>query len=305
MRRRVVATLVLALGLLAACTLPAGDPLAGLHPYVLPVREEVRLLTCRWEGRQPLGVALPADASPAERGALEAALRGWQRAGLGLELREVAPEAASIRLELVGGPVAREGDVPGAGRTQADCRVAADGAARLAGARVELARSAGPDWRGRERLLTPEELAGTAYHELGHALGFQGHPRGGRDPMERSVEGVRRVGERLLRGEAAPSAALRALYARPSGAILRRTPVSHWRTELVDRLAALAARRELDGPFLRVGDASARIFWREADGGEVGVLVPNLAETLRDPTRILVMAEPRARALLSARRSGP
>ncbi len=290
-----------AAALALACATLVGDPLAGLHPYVLPWRERVVLLTCRWETQRPLRVALPEDATADERRAIERVLAAWEGAGLGVRFEADSDEPADIQLALVAGAVRREGDLPGSGLTVADCRAQPGGAAELVHARVVVARTIGPDWRGRERELSPGEFAGTLFHELGHALGFQGHARGEGDPMARSVDATRRAGARVLRGEDVQSAALRALYARPSGTVLREARTSRWRSEEVDRMAALAARKRLDGPFLRVGDASARVFWRDASGEEYGFLIPNLAETLGDPTRILVIPEAGARRLLPRR----
>ncbi len=285
-------------------TLPA-DPLADLHPTVLPWRETVQLLTCRWTVAAPVGVGLPEEASDDERRVLSAALEAWNRAGLGLTLREAPFAQSQIRVFLVEDPVARDDGRPGSGRSISDCRVDPEGPAELVSARVEIARRTGPDARGHRRELSAEELAGTAFHEFGHALGFQGHARRGEVPMSASAEVLRRIGRLLLRGETVPSPRLRALYARPSGTRVRTVPVSRWRTDLVDRLAREAARRGFDGPYARVGDVTGRVFWRDASGAEYGVLIANLEETLRDPTRILVLPEARTRALLPRSRDLP
>ena len=284
---------------LAACAGPGADPLRGAHPYVLPWRETVRLFPCRFRGERTVGVAFPADASDAERRALEAALAAWQRAGLGVRLAPARAGAAKIEIALLAEPPRRDDGRPGSGRTVADCRVDPDsGAAELSAARIEIARATSPDWRGRRHVLGPEALAGAALHELGHALGFQGHAA--RDePMAASAETQRRLGARALRGERIESPALRALYAGRAAAAPRVVPVSRWRTELVDRLARVAAERGLDGPFARVGDHTAQVFFRDGRGVEVGVAIPNLAETLRDPTLVLVLPDARARAALS------
>jgi hypothetical protein len=114
----------------------------------------------------------------------------------------------------------------------------------------------------------------------------------------RTVEVHRRLGARVLAGETPDEPTLRALYALPSGSVLADRPVSRWRTDLVDRMAALAANERLEGPFARVGDTAARVFWRDGRGTEYGLQVPNLAETLRDPARVLVIAESTTRAAL-------
>jgi hypothetical protein len=285
--------------LLAACAGPGVGPTDGAHPYVLPWRETVRLFPCRFPRGGPVGVALPVDASGDERRALDAALGAWGRAGLGVTLVPAHEASAPIRIALLDDPPRRDDGRTGSGRTVADCRVEpGTGAARLVAARVEIARATSPDWRGRRHALAPDALAGAALHELGHALGFQGHARRGDEPMAASSDTQRRLGARALRGERIDSPALRALYAAPSGAPQRVVAVSHWRTEAVDRLARVAAAAGLEGPFARVGDSTARVFFRDAGGLEYGLAIPNLAETLRDPTLVLLVPDARTRAAL-------
>jgi hypothetical protein len=284
--------------LLAGC---AGSGVAadGGHPYVLPWRETVRVFPCRFPRERPVGVALPEDASPGERRALESALDAFRRARLGPPLVLARADEAEIRIALRDEPPRRDDGRSGSGRTVADCRVdPAAGTARLVAARVEIARATSPDWRGRRHALGPDALAGAALHELGHALGFQGHARRGDEPMAPSPDTQRRLGARALRGEPIDSPALRALYALPSGAPLRVVAVSPWRTEAVDRLARVAQAAGLEGPFARVGDHTAQVFFRDASDLEYGVAIPNLAETLRDPTRVLLLPDARTRAAL-------
>ena len=44
--------------ILAACVLPAKDPLARMHPYLWASEGRVEWLTCRWTTAQPIGVAI-------------------------------------------------------------------------------------------------------------------------------------------------------------------------------------------------------------------------------------------------------
>ena len=55
--------------------------------------------------------------------------------------------------------------------------------------------------------------------------------------------------------------------------MLGRAEVSPARTQFVDRLARLATEADAVGPFVRVGDDIARIFWTDARGREYGVQV--------------------------------
>lgn len=285
-----------------------GHRLAEIHPYVLPRAGAVWLFTCRWTTDAPIGVWLSADFDADERHGVRAALASWQRAGLGVRFVEVREEEASIRIGLRAEPE-QPGSALGAGRAVVDCVL--DGSlprvgerpralpARLARARVELSRL-GRDAVGRPKRHTPEEFAGAALHELGHALGFQGHASFGATALRREPERVRALGAGVLAGEPFADASLAALYALPSGCVMAASPVARVRTDLVDRMAALAERGRLAGPFVRVGDSAARVFWRERGEPrtEYGLAVVNLAETYADPTRVLVVAENRTRSAL-------
>jgi hypothetical protein len=158
-------------------------PLAEATPYLLPAHGTLTLFLCRWRTGLPIPVSLPSGMAPPERRAVQAALRAWESAGLGIRFVPVQAEEASLEIELVDGPVPTASG-PGGGNTIADCRLKGPGlpsagrdalAAELEFASIRLARRTPPDARGRDRVLGLEELTGAALHELGHALGFQGH----------------------------------------------------------------------------------------------------------------------------------
>ncbi len=292
MLRRFVPIAVFALA--AGCATP--EPLTQLHAYVWAAQEEVRVFLCRWPDGARVGVSLPQQGPEAMREAAAAALAAWQRVDLPIDLVEEVPERAQIEVRLVDGAIRRDDGRAGSGRGFADCRVGEGGPDQLHGARVEVAVRSAPDARGHIHEHTPEVVAGTVLHELGHALGYQGHPRGGRDePMVREADALRRLGRRVLAGKRIDSPEVRALYARPTGATLLRAPVSRWRTEPVDQLAPLARADGLEGPFVRSGDAWGRILWRGAAGQELGIWLPNLLEAYDDPTRILLVPDPASR----------
>jgi hypothetical protein len=289
--------------------------LAQGHPFVLPAAGQVTLFYCRWPDDAPIPVSLPPDATAEERRALELALRAWEGAGLGVRFLPLADgAAAAIEIRYAEAPI-ESGAGRDTGSAVVDCRIAplsqqgdvgsAVREARLVSARLRLARSTGGGMR-KLRPLAPDEQAGLALHELGHALGFAGHVRRGASAMAGEVEKIPRSGRALLAGEPFRDPALRALYRLPSGAVLSRTRVEPWRTDLVDRLARLAEDNALEGPFLRVGESAGRVFWRDAKGLEYGLVVVRLREVLRDPRTIRVFPEPRARAALPRERDlGP
>ena len=282
-----------------------GQRLADAHPYVLPRGGEVVLFLCRWNTEAPIPVALPPDASAEERSAIEAALHAWEQAGLGVRFAESEVARAAILIGLEDGPVRTGGGLDTA-NTVADCRLASSAApgaatvrAELVRAAIRLARRTNPDWQEHSRALTPAELAGTALHELGHALGYQGHARQGDTVMVREVEVVQRAGRRLLAGEPFSDATLRALYALPPGAVVSRSAVPPASTEAVDRMAQLAEREGFDGPYARVGESAARLWWRDGDGRDYGFLIPKLPELMRDARTLALLPESRTREELA------
>lgn len=297
---RALAALLAAVSGCAA--LAPGDALRA-RPYVWAAAGQVELLTCRFTGDAPIGVWLAPDASAGEARVLDAVLASLTGVGPGVRFLRVGEGAASIRMRFVAAPVARADGTPGTGRTIADCRLGASGArAALVAAEIELARTTPPDWRGEPRALAPEELAGALLHELGHALGVAGHAARGDALLDAAPEAARRLGRRALTGEKTASPTLAALYARPSGELLARLPVDPRRTRELDRMARLAASHALDGPYLRSGDVSGRIFWRDASGRrEWGFFVADLAAVARDPARLLLLPEAATRGALPAR----
>jgi hypothetical protein len=124
-------------------------------------------------------------------------------------------------------------------------------------------------------------------HELGHALGFQGHVARGSSVLSRSVDTVQRVGRRVLAGHPLEAPAVRALYAVASGRVVARSRVAAARTRPFDAMQALARSRDLSGPFVRVGDRLARMAWLPGSGPPYIIWVPDVAAVLADPDRLV------------------
>jgi hypothetical protein len=266
----------------------APHPLGSSRPYALPLAGELTLFLCRWPTGEPIPVSFAGEPDAAQREALAAALRGWEGAGLGVRFaRGEALEGIRVRL--------RDDLVTSQADTVADCRVEglpAPGAgevpgARIASASIHVARG-------------DPHLRLTLLHELGHALGFQGHVAHGRTLMLARESEVLARALRVTDSAPVDDAGLRALYAVPSGAIVARVPLARAQTLPADRLWALAAERGLAGPFARMGDRSGLLWWAAAPGRRLALRVEGALGALRRPAALrLAPASAEAERLLA------
>jgi hypothetical protein len=322
----------LAVALLACASTPAGWDVASLrqrHPGLDAVRghalghalpffalapEGLSLLLCRWSDAVPVQVWLPEGARSEEIAILEQAMRAWEGAGLGVRFEsrvwgEESPPLSGIVFELV------EPERPGAsptGSTIADCAVPLEVAvddvasgvpvdAALHYASIRLLRSRS-DLLGRNVALSDVELLGAAVHELGHALGFSGHVARGGSVMSRhgQLDAARRWGRRIAAGERLEAPSLVALYALPNGVRVGSLPLDRVQLAPLRAVSALGGEQGLRGPYVRVGDESARWFWRDRRGASVAAVVFDWLATLREPARLRVRLNRSARLLLES-----
>jgi len=309
-----------------------GHRLADIAPYFAPYRASpgsgaahgepgLALFLCRFASDAPVAVALPEDATAAERVLLTRALGAWQDAGLGVSFR-VAPReelrsAPRIEIDFVDASTPH-GPAPAAD-TIADCAVPetveeplADGSTRAAPVAAELTfasihlRRTRPDALERLVPLTEAELLGAVVHELGHALGYPGHVRAGDAVMAAhgQVDAARRWGRRMAEGRRLESPTLAALYALPAGARVGALPLTSAQLAPVHALNAAARAAGLVGPFVRVGDRDARLFWRGARGSVV-LGIDDWKHVIREPSRFSTRFNVRARRLLQNASGGP
>jgi hypothetical protein len=271
----------------------APHPLGSVRPYALPLAGELTLFLCRWPTEAAIPVALAGESDPAQREALRAALRGWEGGRLGLRFAE-GEGGRGIQVRV------RDDLVTSQANTVAECAVAgppAPGArevpgARLVAASIHVARD-------------DPHLRLTLLHELGHALGFQGHAaRGSTLMLAREAEALERA-RRVSEASPVDDAALGALYAVPSGAIVARIPLAPEQTLPADRIQALAVERGLAGPFARMGDRSGLLWWADASGRRLALRIEGALGALRrrDALR-LTPASAAAVRLLGARDAG-
>lgn len=247
----------------------APHPLGASRPYALPLGAELTLFLCRWPTAAPIPVGFSEEAEPAQREALAAALRAWEGAGLGVRF---APEdgGGGIRVRV------RDDLVTSQANTVAECALDAPpgpGAREVPGARLVSASI--------HVAKADPHLRLTLLHELGHALGFQGHAaRGSTLMLAREAEVLERA-RRVTEASPLEDAGLRALYAVPSGAIVARIPLAPAQTLLADRIHAFAAERGLVGPFARMGDRSGLLWWADASGRRLALRIEGALGALR------------------------
>jgi len=249
-----------------------GHRLQDTTPYLLPTRDQAVFFLCRWPTDSPIPVSLPPDATEEERAGLESVLRAWEGAGLGVRFETGAPPGVGIEVRFIGSEPGAT-TTAHAANTVADCALspgvfeAAVGdvlPARLVFASIHMWRG-GFDNLGRPVAHSQAEFLGSALHEIGHALGFQGHVQVGRSVMVKETDQVERAGVGRGKGREFSDPTLLALYALPSGVVVQRVPVQPYQTRWVDRMASIARERRFSGPFVRVGDVEGALIWRDPD----------------------------------------
>ena len=245
-------------------------------PYVLPAHDELLFFVCHWSIDQPLRVSLPPDANGHERELLDKALRAWEAVVTGLRF-EVVDGNAPIRLRF-------RDTGPENAYTATDCEVTPPFAgdplrARIVGSQIDLRRAERDAW-GRPIELAANELLGSAVHELGHALGLQGHALRGKSAMVRETSAVRRIGERLNDEKPKPlqEPAMQALYWLQSGTVIERRALAPGATRATDAIAERAQAEGAQRALVRVGDRAAAVRWGPG---------PDLVYYLKEPAEIL------------------
>jgi hypothetical protein len=293
----------------------AGQRLGDTPPYFIPFGDSALLFLCRFSTQSPVSVSLPPSANQRERSAIRVALDGWVNAGLGIRFNEVAgdevagdPAMIAIRFaEPASDPGAVEARFVGTGYAVSDCLLEADWelaavsdgplSAQLVAATIYLRRS-NTDMLGHEILLSGDQLVGAALHELGHALGFPGHVATPNSVMAKSTDTIRRFGRRLREGDGFAAPSLATLYALPSGIVVGSASLSDGQKALFDATAKLARSRGWQGPFVRVGDHSANLNWRDRGAMVRSLDIRSYLAVLRSGQPLTFSVGPPERALL-------
>jgi Matrixin len=253
-------------------------PFGDVTPYALAGDDSLVFFVCHWSLDAPLRVSLPPDANSYERELLDKALRAWERVLPGLHF-EVTEGSAPLRLRF------RETG-PENATTAADCEVMApfNGGdqldARLVSAQIDLRRDERDPW-GKPIELAANQLLGSAAHELGHALGLQGHARSGKTVMVREALSVQKIGEKLndeKKPKPLQEPAMQALYSLPSGTVIERRALAPGATKAIDAIATRARAQGATRATVRVGDHSAAVRWGSGS---------DLVYYLREPAKLL------------------
>lgn len=271
-----------------------GQRLGDLTPFPALVGDEVILVACRFDASPPsIFVQGSGEDWPVEWAALAVSAVDRALAPVSLIL---TPERSKPASPPVGIHVRSLGDAAASGPrgladTLSECLVSETGEAdapvrgRVRSAEVRIRRQR-IDSAGRDREANAEEWIGAMVHELGHALGFQGHVVRGRALLQREQSELRSLGRDVIARKPIEAPSLSALFRLPQGARLGEVALSD-RGERA-RLAASAAvaeetsrRGAPGGPWSIAGDDAARLVWRWPDGTEVWLHFPDWAEGLR------------------------
>jgi len=261
-----------------SAVLPAGHRLGDLAPHFWIADDELVRFACRWSRERAVPVSVH-GATPEEFRLLGLALGALEVAvdGLRFELGTAAARERGIAVAFEAATAAGDPSTAGSGDAIADCRVrdvfAGTRSGERLGAQLEEAsvriRRSRLDLLGRLVPLDELELLATLLHELGHAMGYSSHTRGGRTVMRLAPSEVRLQARAVLRGGPLRDDTLAALYALPSGTVLGRDALGAEAAATARVFAELAARSGWGQPLSRAGQDSAELWWRDHSGERI------------------------------------
>lgn len=294
---------------LAACAAPSGgwdsesllerfpevraipaQRLADLTPYPAIVNGRVEMVTCRFpESAQPIPVVITGEDWPSSWGA--SALEAVDAALPTVSLERPSEVRASPGIRIRSIPDAGGPGPAGLADTRAECDVGATEGTRpgvrgdLVHSEIRIRRRVIGTWT-QERAAPAEDWIGALLHELGHALGFQGHAVVGDSLVQLEQSRLRLLGRRVLQGEFVAAPSVGALYALPPGTPLGAAALSpSARSVVASVLAEVDERSRRAGRPVAaralVGDRHARITWHWPDGSSIVLRFPHWSASLR------------------------
>lgn len=141
------------------------------------------------------------------------------------------------------------------------------------------------------QILDAATWTGALVHELGHALGFQGHPRDGDSILVLEQDRLRRAGRWALAGDVWEDPILAALYRVEIGRSLGDRVLSvssrSWVHAIEQRRLAVG---DAIGPArANVGDRDAQLVWQEAGGLRLRLVFPSWREQLARGKPLIAM----------------
>lgn len=298
-----------------------GHRLGDLVPYPAPLGAGLELVACRRQSIDPIVVRLRLTGERvawAQR-AIASLSNGTPGFELSVEPAASTPHTTSVEraastlhttfvesaastphamsrmievIEIVEFESSNQNEGPrGVGDTLVACNVSnrADVAFGTLTSAVIRMRSTVLDQIDEAVAVAAEDWTGALMHELGHALGFQGHLGGGRSVLLLDQSELRRAGRSALAGKDWRDETLAALYEIVPGRRLGRRPLSarsqRWRAGL-----EVASGEQGDGPFARVGDRHAELEWQSASGEALRLHLPFWPRQLREAAEIVGFA---------------
>lgn len=281
--------------------------LGDLVPYPAPFDAGYELVSCRWDtdGPIPVRLRLTGERLRWARHAVESLSAGTPGIDLAIEALPSPSRSSSGDIDVIDviemGLVESLGDdAPiGVGDTLVACDVASreDPAfGTLGGAEIRM-RSSVLDQIDEVVAISAEDWTGALMHELGHALGFQGHLRAGHSILIRDESELRRAGRAALAGELWRDETLAALYRIAPGRRLGwRSSTAESRRWLAAIEAAIGPQRS--GPRARVGDRHAQLEWRSEEGAVLRLHLPFWSRQLRAGEELVALASASTRSAL-------
>ena len=291
-----------------------GQRIGDLTPFPALDGERVLLVACRFGADGPVLVGGRDASAHPEWLARAVAAVDLAVSGVSLRLEDEGesgdPGRSRIDIVAMDDPAA---EAPlGLADTLTECDVARRAPGRpdvrglLTRAEIRI-RSTPRENAWRRAPLEAEEWIGALVHELGHALGFTGHPAFG-DSLVLLEEGrLRAFGRRVLAGKRLPAPNLSALYALEPGQRLGEAQVTAAGRETIGRLSALVEARSERlgpalGPFASSGDRAARLLWRWPGGLQLELRFPFFSEELRSGRPLTVRPGPAVARMRGAER---
>ena len=289
--------------------------LGEMVPYPVPDSSGIDLVSCRWPSESPIRVRLnlSGDRLDWASRAIESLSRGMPSLDLEVEGRNLEKDFEGLpsrRIEIFERDVSG-GDGPmGVGDTLLICDVSMRTNASFGTpirAEIQM-RSSVMNQIDERVVVSAEDWTGALMHELGHALGFQGHLRSGRSVLVRDQSHLRRIGRQVLAGEPWFDETLEALYRLEPGQLLGRRKLSSESLRWLNRIEqyrshSAKASDAGSGPRASVGDRHGRLEWMLEGGVRLRLHFPFWSRQLQSRAPVVAFPGTDTRDALAPKRA--